>query len=78
MEQSELTLFDKIVSASRLSPIFARGAIERALARTGARSDTLTRTQARAALPEIKKSIQPFLQAETEQVMTDIEALLVR
>lgn len=71
-----MNLFDKIVSASRLSPIFARGAIERALARTGARGDTLTRTQARAALPEIQRSIQPFLQAETEAVMADIEALL--
>jgi len=56
------------ISSSRLSPIFARGAIERALART--------RSQARAALPEIQRSVQPFLQAETESVMAEIEALL--
>ena len=69
-------LLDKIVAASGLSPIFARGAITRALRRAGVRDDELTRVNARGALPEIRKAIQPFLATSADEAMKAIEAVI--
>ena len=69
-------LLEQIVAASGLSPIFARGAITRALRRAGVRDDELTRVTARSALPEIRKAIQPFLAGGADQAMKAIEAVI--
>lgn len=68
-------LFEQTVAASRLSPIFARSAIQRALRRAGVDPGALSRRSLRQALPEIARAIEPFLQSEALQVMKDIEAL---
>ena len=70
-----MSLLDRIIAASRLSPIFARGAIERALQRSGISPAELTRTNVKRALPELKRAVRPFMQTETETdaVMKEIE-----
>ncbi len=70
------SLFDQIIAASELSPIFARGAIARALRRAGIVPEEVTRSSARGALPEIRRAIEPFLQDRTDAVMRRLAHLL--
>jgi hypothetical protein len=74
------SLFDQVIATSGLSPIFAKGAITRALTRAGvniAHLDTLTKTQLKAALPEINKTIQSFLGDQADEVIKKIEAMTI-
>ncbi|HVY45354.1 MAG TPA: hypothetical protein VHB21_05720, partial [Minicystis sp.] len=68
-------LFDRVVEASELSGIFARGTLSRALRRAGAEPETLSRSTLSAALPEIRRAIAPFVERRIDEVMGNIERL---
>jgi hypothetical protein len=68
-----LSLLERIIEASKLSPIFARGAIERALQRSGLTPAELTRSNVKRAMPELRRAVEPFMQADTDAVMKEIE-----
>jgi hypothetical protein len=69
------TLFDRVVGQCGLSPVFARPAIKRALRRAGITPETLTQSSLRRALPEIRKSLEPFLERETDAALRRLEQL---
>lgn len=54
-------LFSEIVKASGLSPVFAERSFERALAKAGLTRDGLTKTQVRALLPGIERTLLLYL-----------------
>jgi len=56
-----MTLFDKLVSASGLSAVFARASLSRAIARVAAKPETLSPDQLKAALPDVEKVLSLFL-----------------
>ena len=68
-------LFNRVVEASGLSPLFARNALQRACARAGVQADMLTASALRTALPEIERTIQTYLDVQTPTVMERISAL---
>lgn len=68
-------LFESVVAASGLSAIFARQTVTRALTRAGVDPKTLTAAGLRSALPELRKSLQPYLEGATDEAMRRIEAL---
>ncbi len=68
-------LFDKLVEASELSPIFARSSLARALRRAGVDADTLTPARLEAALPEIRRTLAPFVETRLDAAMLKIERL---
>jgi hypothetical protein len=71
-----MTLFDKLLTATGLSPVFARASITRALARVSAKPDTLSVDQIKTALPELEKVLRVFLQAdELPKRLADIQRL---
>lgn len=70
------SLLEQIIATSELSPIFARGAITRALRRAGLVPEDVTRSSARMALPEIRRAVEPFLQGRTDAIMRKLELLL--
>jgi hypothetical protein len=76
MGERSLSLLERIIAASRLSPIFARGAIERALRRSGLEPDELTRSNVKRAMPELRRAVEPFMHAETDEVMKEIERVI--
>ncbi len=67
--------FERVVTASGLSPLFARNALLRACNRAGVDAHALTPTTLRSALPEIERTIQTYLNAQTVSAMARIEAL---
>lgn len=69
-------LFDQLVVASELSPIFGRGALSRALARLGLLPDRLTKADLMRALPEITRTIRPYLGDRTDEVSMNIQRLI--
>jgi hypothetical protein len=69
------TLFDRVVETSGLSPLFARNALQRACARAGVEPKVLTPSALRTALPEIERTIQTYLDAQTPSVMERLQAL---
>lgn len=69
------TLFDRVVLQCGLSPVFARQAIKRALLRAGVTPEALTRTTLRQAMPEIRRSLEPFLERETDAALRRLEQL---
>jgi hypothetical protein len=72
------SLFDQVVAASTLSPIFAKGALARSLQRAGitmVNLDMLTKSQLKIALPEIKKTLQSFLGDRANDVLKAIEEM---
>jgi hypothetical protein len=71
-----MTLFEKLMQASGLSPLFARASLTRALARADAYPDKLSTDQLRAALPEVEKVLKVFLHGdEVGKRLQDIKAL---
>jgi hypothetical protein len=68
-------LFNRLVEASGLSPLFARNALQRACTRAGVQADNLTASALRAAMPEIERTIQTYLDGQTPIVMERIQAL---
>jgi hypothetical protein len=54
-------LFESLVTASGLSPIFARSTMKRACERAGINPDTMSRNELLKALPAIRKALETFL-----------------
>jgi hypothetical protein len=68
-------LFEQLVEVSGLSPLFARSALQRACTRAGVQPAALTRSDLKAALPEIERTIQMFLDADAATAMRRIQEL---
>jgi hypothetical protein len=72
-----MTLFDKLVSASGLSAVFARASLTRAIARVAAKPETLSADQLKAALPDVEKVLSLFLAGdELNKRMQAIKGLI--
>ncbi len=69
------TLLDRVIEECGLSAIFARQSVSRALTRAGVDPNTMTPATLKAALPELRKSLQPFLEGRTDDVMKRLESL---
>jgi len=70
------TLFDRVVAASGLSPVFGRSAIERACMRVQVVTAELTPATLATALDSIRRALAVFLKpAELEQRMAAITLL---
>jgi len=54
-------VFESLVAASGLSPIFARSTMKRAVERVGINTDTMTRADLSKALPSIRRVLETFL-----------------
>jgi hypothetical protein len=54
-------LFENIVEASGLSPIFARSTLKRACERAGVHVETMTKADLVKALPNIRKALETFI-----------------
>jgi hypothetical protein len=68
-------LFVELVRRSRLSPLFAKSALERALQRSGVDARELTPSAIEAALPEIERTLRTFLPEETPMIIESIRKL---
>jgi hypothetical protein len=69
-------LFDKVVQASGLSPLFAKSSLERALARVSVRPEMLSAESLKKALPEVEKVLRVFLtEDEVPKRLTEIQRL---
>jgi hypothetical protein len=69
-------LFDKVVAASGLSPLFAKTSVARALARVSVIPESLTTESLRAALPELEKVLKVFLEGdEVSKRLSEIQRL---
>ena len=70
------TLFDQVVQRSGLSPVFAKGTIQRAFARIGVDTAKMKRDDVERALPSIQAALAVFLPAqELQKRMQDIGRL---
>lgn len=54
-------VFESLVVASGLSPIFARSTMKRAVERAGVNIETMTRADLSKALPSIRRVLETFL-----------------
>jgi hypothetical protein len=54
-------LFDLLVDASGLSPIFAKSTLKRACERAGVQTETMTKADLIKALPNIRKALETFI-----------------
>jgi hypothetical protein len=69
-------LVDDIAAATGLSPVFARSAVVRALARIGIHKDSLNVDDYRRALPELERVVRVFLAPdELRRCMSSLERL---
>jgi hypothetical protein len=69
------SLFQRLVAASGLSPIFAEDAMRRALRRAHLDEGILTRTQIQQALPDLLRVIEAYIPDETDAVAARFERL---
>jgi hypothetical protein len=58
------TLFDKVIAASGLSEVFARGTIKRACSRVGVVAETMSPSELARALSSIEQALAVFLPAD--------------
>jgi len=72
---NDTSLYEEVIRASGLSPIFAKNTISRALTRANVAPTTMSREDLSRALPEIKKSLALFLESDLEPAMRRIQAL---
>jgi hypothetical protein len=69
-------LFESLVTASGLSPIFARSTMKRACERAGLNPDAMSRNDLLKALPGIRKALETFLPPEdVDKKMREISKL---
>lgn len=69
-------LFDSVVQASGLSPIFAPSTLKRACERAGVNTETMTKQDLVKALPNIRKALETFMpMADVETRMRAISKL---
>ncbi len=59
-----VTLYDKVIAASGLSEVFARGTIKRACSRVGVNAETMSASELARALPSIEQALAVFLPAD--------------
>jgi hypothetical protein len=69
------SLFERVIAASELSPLFAKATIERALRRASVNPETLTRQDLRKASAELRRSLVGFLGDRIDSVMAKIDSL---
>lgn len=70
------SLFEQVVQRSGLSPVFARGTIQRAFARVGVDAARMKRDDLERALPTLQAALAVFLPpAELKERLTDIGRL---
>lgn len=70
------SLFDQIVQRSGLSPVFAKGTIQRAFARIGVDPAKIKRDDLERALPALQAALAVFLPPnELQKRMQDIGRL---
>jgi hypothetical protein len=70
------TLFDKVVTASGLSEVFAPGTIKRACSRVGVNAETMTPPDLARAIGSIEQALAVFLPADQKDArMQAIRAL---
>jgi len=55
------TLFDKVIAASGLSEVFARGTIKRACSRVGVTAESMSPAELARALGSIEQALSVFL-----------------
>ena len=67
--------FDNVVEASGLSKIFGKNTVKRALERAGLTPESVSPSNLRGALPELRRSIAPFLESRTDEAMARLEKL---
>lgn len=60
--KAQPTLLDTLVEASGLSSVFAHASIVRALKRSGAALDHLTRADVLRAMPEIERALSVYVE----------------
>lgn len=69
-------MFDKLVAASGLSPLFASNSIARACQRAGVDPQTLGAADLPKVMPEVQRSIRGFLDGpDREKAFAALEAL---
>jgi hypothetical protein len=68
-------IFERVVAVCGLSPLFARNSIARALRRAGVEPAKLTAIDLGRALPEIRRTLAPFIETELDAAMARIERL---
>ena len=59
-----VSLYDKVIAASGLSEVFARGTIKRACSRVGINAETMNSSELARALPSIEQALAVFLPAD--------------
>ena len=70
------SLFDQVVQRSGLSPVFAKGTIQRAFARIGVDANKMKRDDLERALPTLQAALGVFLPPqELKERITDIGRL---
>ena len=70
------SLFEQVVERSGLSPVFARGTIQRAFARVGVDANRMKRDDLERAMPSLQAALAVFLTAaELKDRMSDISRL---
>jgi len=70
------SLFEQVVQRSGLSPVFARGTIQRAFARVGVDSARMKREDLERALPSLQAALGVFLTpTELKERISDIGRL---
>jgi len=71
------SLFEQVVERSGLSPVFARGTIQRACSRVGVDAARMKRDDLERALPSLTAALSVFLQPhELKERLNDIHRLL--
>ena len=70
------TLYDKVIAASGLSEVFARGTIKRACSRVGVTAESMSPSELARALGSIEQALAVFLPADQKDSrMAAIRAL---
>jgi hypothetical protein len=72
---SDNALFERVVLECGLSKLFARNSILRALKRAGVDAATMTPRDLNRALPEIRRTLEAFIDNDLEVAMGRIERL---
>jgi hypothetical protein len=73
-----VTLYEKVIAASGLSEVFARGTIKRACSRVGVNAETMNPSELARALPSIEQALAVFLPADQKDARMQAIRVLSR
>ena len=73
-----VSLFDKVIAASGLSEVFARGTIKRACSRVGVNAEAMTPADLARALPAIEQALAVFLPPDQKDSRVQATRFLTR